>query len=216
MTAVAIIGAGKVGTALARTAMRAGHAVTLVSASTLEDTRMIADIVASGATVDTAPRATATARISILAIPLHKYRTLDQAVFAGRVVIDAMNYWPPVNGVLADFERAPSSVVIAAQLPGARLVKTLNHIGYHEVETGGLPPGTPSRRALGLASDDVEAERAVAAFIDSLGYDPVGIGSLGASAPLEPGTPIFSERMTAPELRDEITSLSTSKERSWN
>ncbi|MGW0653705.1 NADPH-dependent F420 reductase [Streptomyces umbrinus] len=211
MSETTIFGAGRVGTALARTAIRAGHTVTLVGATPMADIRMIADTVAPGSDVKDALDAMSTSDIAVLAIPLHKYRSLDPALFVGRVVIDAMNYWPPVNGTLAEFEHFASSTVIAAHLAGSRLVKTLNHIGYHELDTDGLPPGHPDRRALGVASDDKGAARGVADFIDSLGYDPVLLGSLSASVVIEPETPVFTGRYTAVQMREELTLASTTR-----
>ncbi|MGW3134262.1 NADP oxidoreductase, partial [Streptomyces sp. NPDC001123] len=72
-------------------------------------------------------------------------------LLVGKIVIDAMNYWAPTDGEVNDFENDPrtSSEVIQAFLTGSRLVKSLNHIGYHELEEDGQEPGTPGRRALG-------------------------------------------------------------------
>jgi predicted dinucleotide-binding enzyme len=222
MSEIAIFGAGRVGTALARTALRAGHGVSLVGAAPMEDTRLVAGIVAPGAAVRAPAEAASLADISVVAIPLHKYRAVDPAWFDGRVVVDAMNYWRPVNGVLQEFEDVASSAVIAQRLVGAHVVKTLNHIGYHELETDGLQAGDPHRRALGVAGDGADASAVVAAFVDSLGYDPVVFGPLGASAVLEPDSAIFSGRFDAMQMRDQLAlssihpTTSTDRTPSWN
>jgi 8-hydroxy-5-deazaflavin:NADPH oxidoreductase len=109
-------------------------------------------------------------------------------------VVDVMNYWPPVDGVLAEFEEVsrPSSAVVQDALPPtARLVKTFNHIGYHEIEELARPAGSPDRVAVGVAGDDAEAVATVAQLVDALGFDPVIVGQLDAGAALQPGSAAF-------------------------
>jgi 8-hydroxy-5-deazaflavin:NADPH oxidoreductase len=141
----------------------------------------------------------------ILTIPLHKYRTLVPSQLAGKIVIDAMNYWAPTEGTLAEFEDAKSSSqVIQRFLPDARLVRTLNHIGYHELEEDGRPPGHPQRRSLALAGDDAAAKATVAEFIDRLGYDPVDAGRLDAARAFDVGTRIFNESFRRAEMEQQL------------
>ena len=79
----------------------------------------------------------------MLAIPLHRFVSLDPALLAGKVVVDTMNYWPPVDGVQAAFEdrRYGSSEIVQHRLADSTVVKTLNHIGYHELDEDRRPPG---------------------------------------------------------------------------
>ena len=67
-----------------------------------------------------------------------------------------MNYWPPVDGVVEMFEdhRYGSSEIVQRRLASSTVVKTLNHIGYHELDDERRPAGSPDRRALGVAGDD--------------------------------------------------------------
>ncbi|MFH5823623.1 hypothetical protein [Georgenia sp. AZ-5] len=90
--------------------------------------------------------------------------------------------------------RAKWLLMVQDFLPGARLVKSLNHIGYHELETDHSPAGTPGRRALAVAGDDDAARAAVTGLVERLGYDAVDAGPLAAGAALEPGTEIFNGR----------------------
>jgi hypothetical protein len=112
---------------------------------------------------------------------------------AGKLVVDAMNYWPPVNGVQELFEdrRYSSSEIVQRRLARSTIVKTLNHIGYHEMEEDRRPAGSPERRALGVAGDDAGAVDAVADVIERIGYDPVRLYSLSAGRVLEPEGPVF-------------------------
>jgi len=144
--------------------------------------------------------AVADADIVVLAIPLHRFQDLDPGLLSGKLVIDAMNYWPASNGVVQAFEDGGSSEIVAGHLAGSAVVKTFNHIGYHELEDRARPAGTPDRGAVGIAGDDPAAVAATAALADRIGYDPVRLGSLRAGRALQPGGPVFGVVLTRPEF----------------
>lgn len=190
---VGILGAGRVGTAVARQALRAGYDVLIAASGDPAAIELIVEVMAPGARAVTAAEAVAGGDVVVLSLPLRKFDTLDPALLAGKVTVDAMNYWAETDGELPAFGRATSSSeMVAAHLPGARLVKTLNHIGYHELESDHAPAGTPGRRALAVAGDDDAARAAVMEMVEALGYDAVDAGPLAAGARLEPGTDAFS------------------------
>lgn len=207
MTTIGILGAGRVGTAVGRAALKAGYTVNIAASGAAERISLIVDVVVPGATAMTAAEAVATADLVVIAVPLHKYRTLDPHLLDGKVVIDAMNYWAPIDGTLDDFADTgrTSSETIAEFLPGARLVKSLNHIGYHELEEDPQPAGADSRRALAVASDDTEAAAIVMELIERLGYDSVNAGPLAMGAAFQPGTTIFGSAHTKAEIDAELT-----------
>jgi 8-hydroxy-5-deazaflavin:NADPH oxidoreductase len=206
---VGILGAGRVGTAVARQALAAGFEVKIATAKPAEQITMIVEIVTPGATAVEAAEA-ASADLVVVAVPLHRYRTLDPALLTGKTVIDAMNYWAPTDGEIDDFEGDPrtSSEIIQDFLAGAAVVKSLNHIGYHELEEDGRPAGSPNRRALALAGDHEDAKELVAGFLDRLGYDPVDAGPLAAGRAFQPGTEIFNGSHTAAQLEELLTAAS--------
>ena len=144
----------------------------------------------------------ADADIVVLAIPLHRFTAFDPALVAGKLVIDAMNYWPEVNGYLDTFEprRESSSEIVQRRLDRATIVKTLNHIGYHELAEDRRPEGSPRRRALGVAGDDPGAVEVVADLIEHIGYDAVRLDSLSAGRLLEPGGPVFGVSLQRTEF----------------
>src|SRR4029077_9870020 len=88
-------------------------------------------------------------------------------------------------------ESIGTSEVVAERLHDAAVVKTLNHVGYHELETYARPSGSVDRRALGVAGDDPDAANTVSAFVDRIGYDAVPVGALSAGRVLQPGGPVF-------------------------
>jgi 8-hydroxy-5-deazaflavin:NADPH oxidoreductase len=203
---IGILGAGRVGSAVARTALKAGYAVNIAGSGAGSDIEMLVDIVIPGAKAKTAADAVADADLVILAVPLHKYGTVSPGMLAGKIVIDTMNYWAPIDGRLDEFEfdARSSSEIVSDYFRDARVVKTLNHIGYHELEIDGRPSGSEHRRGLGVAGDDDAAVAAVMELIDRLGFDPVSAGSLRAGAAFEPGTAIFGASHSADELRAEL------------
>ncbi|GAA4288649.1 NADPH-dependent F420 reductase [Georgenia daeguensis] len=193
--ALGILGAGRVGTAIARQALRTGHDVAIAASGDPADIDLIVEVMAPGARAVTAAEAARTGDLVVLAVPLRRYATLDPDMLAGRVVVDAMNYWAETDGHIPALGVArSSSEMVADHLPGARLVKTLNHIGYHELETDHAPAGTPDRRALAVAGDDGAARAGVLELIERLGFDAVDAGPLAAGVALEPGTEIFTGR----------------------
>ena len=80
------------------------------------------------------------------------------------------------------------------------MVKTLNHIGYHDVEDHGREDGDPQRRAIAVAADDQRAADAVGRLLQRIGFEPVQVGTLAEGRELEPGAGLFSGWSTRDEL----------------
>jgi 8-hydroxy-5-deazaflavin:NADPH oxidoreductase len=191
---IAVLGAGHVGPVVARLALRAGYRVAIAASADPGDLALITRLLIPGAEPRWAVDAVASADIVVLAIPLHRFRAMNTDALSGKLVIDAMNYWPATDGKLPfpfDDEGSGSSEVVAELLHNATVVKTLNHVGYHELESHARPPGSVDRRALGVAGDDTDAVAAVSAFVDRIGYDAVALGPLSAGRALQPGGPVF-------------------------
>ncbi|MGJ6961012.1 NADPH-dependent F420 reductase [Streptosporangium sp. G11] len=196
-TQIAILGAGRVGSALGRVMVDAGYEVSVAASGDPAELELIASIVMPGVTPRWDAEAAAEAELVVLAIPLHRFATFDPALVAGKIVIDNMNYWAPTDGVQTLFEDTAlsSSEIVQRHLPASTVVKTFNHIGYHELEEDRRPVGAHDRRALGVAGDDPAAVELVAAIVDRLGYDPVTLDTLRAGRAFQPGGPVFGARL---------------------
>ena len=142
------------------------------------------------------------ADLIVLAVPMHRFRDLPHDLFAGKILVDAMNYWEEIDGVDEELATAPTgtSVVVQQQFPSARVVKSLNHLGYFKFEQGRRPRGAPDRLAMAAAGDDPAAVAAVMQLIDRLGFDAVDAGSLDAGVALQPDGPVFGIAHSADEL----------------
>lgn len=201
---LAVLGAGHVGPVIARLALRAGYPVAIASAGDPAEIALITELVIPGAQPRWASEAVATADIVVLAIPLHRFLNLDPALLEGKLVVDAMNYWPASDGVLAAFEDGGSSEIVDRRLAGSVVVKALNHIGYHELEDRARPAGDADRHATGVAGDEPTAVAAIAELIDRIGFDPVRMDSLRAGRVLQPGGPVFGALLTRPEFEQAV------------
>ena len=199
---IAVLGSGHVGPVIARVAIDAGYEVSIAASRDPDDIALITEILAPGAKPRWAADAVADADVVVLAIPLHRFASFDPSSVAGKIVVDVMNYWPPIDGTQELFEdrQYGSSEIVARRLTESTIVKTLNHIGYHELEEDRRPVGSPERRALGIAGNDGASVNLVAEVVERIGYDVVRLGGLSAGRLLEPGSPAFGRSLTRDEF----------------
>jgi predicted dinucleotide-binding enzyme len=197
-----IIGAGRLGSVLARLASSAGLRVLVTRSG---DAALIAArMTAIGAFAVSRSVAIAESDAVILALPLGEYETLPADELQGKLVIDAMNYWWASDGIRADLSdpRTSTSELVQHHLAGAHVVKALSHMGYQDLEDEARPPASPDRKAIAIAGDDVDAVATVASLVDALGFDPVHAGPLANGIMLEPGAEAFGADVSAAQLRE--------------
>ena len=199
---IAVLGAGHVGPVIARIAIDAGFEVAVAASGSPENLELITQVVMPGAEARWAVDAAAAADLVVLAIPLHRFPAIDPGLLAGKLVVDAMNYWAPADGVVRMFQgqELSSSEIVQRQLSQSTVVKSLNQIAYQDLEDGRRPAGSPDRHAIGVAGNDAGAAKLVGEVIDRIGYDPILLPSLSAGRILQPGGPIFGAVLARSEF----------------
>ncbi len=196
------VGAGKLGLTLARAALAAGYEVAVSGSGSAERIALQVEVLAPGANPATTDEVAAFADTIVLALPMHRFRELPADLFNGKVLIDAMNYWPEIDGDDPTLAEAPdgTSSVVQHHFPGARVVKSLNQLGYHELDELPREPGSSDRIAIATAGDDRLAVRTAMRLIDRLGFDAVDAGPLASGRLLEADGSPYATTYTAPEL----------------
>lgn len=200
---IGILGAGKLGTVLAQLFIKAGYQVYIAGSGDASKIALSIKIITPGAVAVTVDEAITKADIVLLALPLSKYKALPAELLRGKLVIDAMNYWWEVDGDMPDLtSAASSSEMVQAYLSGARVVKALSHMGYHNLFDDNRSPGSPDRKAIAIAGNDTADTARVAKLVDDIGFDPIIVGPLSAGKFLEPGCPMFGASVTADKVQN--------------
>lgn len=202
---VGIIGSGNIGSTVARLLAAAGHEVAIANSRGPESLAGLVAELGDGAQAATVAQAAQFGELVLVAIPLRAYDELPPEAFAGRIVIDANNYYPGRDGQIAALEdgSTTSSEMLAAHLPEAHVVKAFNTMYFRTLATEGRPDAPPEERlALFLAGDDEAAKQRVAELIEQLGFAAVDTGTLAEGGALQqPGSPIYNQPMTPSEAR---------------
>ena len=199
---IGIIGSGNIGGTLARLWAGAGHEVVLANSRGPESLAGLVAEIGPGATAATPAGAAEAGEVVVVAIPFVRYSDLPAAELAGKVVVDATNYYAGRDGAFPELAdgSTTSSELVAAALPGAIVVKAFNTIHFRHLANDGTAAGTPGRRAIPIAGDDAAAKVTVTGLIDEIGFDAYDVGPLADGRRLEPGTPLFNVALT----RDEV------------
>lgn len=203
---IGFIGAGNIGSQLARLAIEAGHDVVLSNSRGPESLTALVSELGPRARAATPEEAARAGDMVVVSVPLKAYRSVPVEPLAGKIVIDTNNYYPQRDGHFPelDNEQTTTSELLQAHLPKSKVVKAFNHIYAAELTTDGHPPGTPNRRALAIAGNDPEAKAKVAELIDRFGFEVVDIGPLSESWRIQRDTPGYGPRRTAEELRRDL------------
>ena len=206
MKTIGLIGAGHIGSQLARLAVANGYDV-VVSNSRGPDTlsALVAEL-GPKARAATPAESGAAGDLVVVTIPLKNYRDVPVAPLEGKIVIDTNNYYPQRDGHIPelDNESTTTSELLQAHLLKSKVVKAFNHLYAASLTTDGQPAGTPNRRALAIAGNDETAKATVVRLIDQFGFDVVDMGPLSESWRIQRDTPGYGPRRTAAELRRDL------------
>lgn len=206
MATIGLIGAGKIGSQLARLAVKHGYDVVVSNSRGPETLASLVKELGPRARAGTPEEAAMAADIAVVTIPLKSVRSVPAEPLAGKIVVDTNNYYPQRDGHIAelDNETTTTAELLQAHLPKAKVVKAFNHIYAAALTTDGQPAGTKNRRALAIAGDDRDAKATVARLIDLFGFDVVDAGPLEEGWRIQRDTPGYGPRRNAEELRRDL------------
>jgi 8-hydroxy-5-deazaflavin:NADPH oxidoreductase len=201
---IGIIGAGFVGRAIGKLAVKAGHQVMLSNSRGPQTLFSLPHGV--GCEIGTVEEAIGFGDVVVIAIPLAAYRSVPADLLAGKIVIDTNNYYPDRDGRIAELDafETTTSQLLAAHLPQSRIVKAFNAITMTDLEQDGRASGASDRRALPLAGDDREAKAVALRLYEEFGFDAVDAGPLSEGFRFERATPAYCVPLTKPQLEETL------------
>ncbi|MGI5271654.1 NADPH-dependent F420 reductase [Nonomuraea sp. CA-218870] len=204
MTVIGIIGAGEVGSQIARAAIANGYEVVIANSRGPETLRGLVAELGPSARAATAAEAAAAGDFAVVAVPLKMVNDMPAEELAGKIVLDTNNYMVWRDGHIPVVDSGEKTVHELRQehLPRSKVVKAFTHIQAPRITTAGLPAGTPGRLALSASSDFPEAVELVTRLYDQFGFDTVDNSPLSESWRSGPGQPAWlaHEHQTRDEL----------------
>lgn len=202
MTTIGIIGAGHIGSQVARAAIDAGYEVVIANSRGPETLAGLVAELGPHARAATAVEAAVAADVAVVTVPFKAYASIPVEPLAGKIVIDTNNYYWERDGHVPALDQGRATVtgLLQEHLPTSRVAKGFNHITARDITTDGRPAGTPGRRALATASDHADAAQFVTDLYDRFGFDTVNIGPLSESWRVERDQPAY----VVPQTREEL------------
>jgi len=206
MTTIGLIGAGKIGSQVARLAVAHGYDVVISNSRGPDTLAELVKELGPRARAVTALEAAKLGDLVVVTIPLRAYKTVPVEPLVGKIVLDTNNYYPQRDGQIPELDREEltTSELLQKHLPASKVVKAFNHIYAAELTEHALPSGAPNRRALVIAGDDDQAKATVAKLQDEFGFDTVDAGPLKESWRIQRDTPGYGPRRTAAQLKQDL------------
>jgi predicted dinucleotide-binding enzyme len=202
MTTIGLIGAGNIGSTVARLALAAGYDVVLANSRGPETLAGLVADLGPHARAATPADTAAAGNLVVVTIPLKHIDQLPLDALAGKTIIDTNNYYPQRDGQIAELDAGATTTaeLLQALVPTAHVVKAFNNIHFRHLLTLARPTGASDRSALAIAGDDASAKATVTAFLDAIGYDVVDAGPLAEGWRFEKDTPAYGVQYAAEPL----------------
>lgn len=206
MTTVGIIGAGHIGSTLARGLVDRGYQVVISNSRGPETLTALVEDLGANASAGTVTDAAASGDVVIVTVPLAAIGDVPVEPLAGKIVIETNNYYWERDGHIAvlDDKLSTTTGLLQEHLPASKVAKAFNHIMSSDILTTGSPAGTEDRRALATASDHPDAVAFVTALYEEFGFDTVDVGSVAESWRVERDQPAYVMRQTKAELEQNL------------
>jgi predicted dinucleotide-binding enzyme len=178
MSTIGIIGAGRLGQAMARTSLRAGRDVVIANSRGPETLAPVVSTLGEGVSAATVGEA-ASGPMVVIAVPWdHVREAVEGLDWNGRIVIDATNDW-----AADDLQGRTSSEIVADLVDGARVVKAANTLGADVL--GSDPHAAGGQRVLFISGDDADAKAEVAALFQDAGFATIDLGELATGGAMQ-------------------------------
>jgi 8-hydroxy-5-deazaflavin:NADPH oxidoreductase len=206
MTTIGIIGAGHIGSQVARAAIAVGYDVVISNSRGPETLADLVEELGPKARAATAAEAAAAGDFAVVTVPLKAVYDVPVEPLAGKIVIDTNNYYFERDGHIPALDNGVDTVsaMLQRHLPESKVAKGFNHIMAKDITTDGTPAGTENRRALATSSDFEEAAELVQRLYDELGFDTVNVGPLSESWRVERDQPAYVRRQNRHELLENL------------
>jgi predicted dinucleotide-binding enzyme len=207
MTTIGLIGAGHIGSQVARAAVANGYDVVISNSRGPETLAELIAELGPKARAATAAEAAAAADIAVVTVPLKAYKDVPVEPLAGKIVIDTNNYYWERDGHIPELDNGTATVsgLLQAHLPTSRVAKGFNHIMASDITDDAKPAGADDRRALATAGDDPDAVATVTDLYNQFGFDTVNAGPLSEGWRFERDQPAYVVRQNLGELKLNLT-----------
>lgn len=202
MTTIGIIGAGFIGSQVARKAIENGYDVVISNSRGPETLAELVAELGPKARAATATGAAEAADFAVVSVPFKAYKDIPVEPLAGKIVIDTNNYYFERDGHNDALDKGEATVsgLLQEHLPTSKVARGFNHINSQAITEESLPAGAANRRALATASDFAEASALVTKLYDEFGFDTVNVGPLSESWRFERDRPAYVTRQNVAEM----------------
>jgi predicted dinucleotide-binding enzyme len=204
---IGIIGAGHVGSTLARSFVVAGHDVAVANSRGPDTLHNLENDLGKHAHAMSAREAADYGDMVVLAVPFGHYRELPADALAGKTIIDVENYLPDRDGHITALDEnwTTSSELVQEHLRGAHVVKAFNAMRWDHLRDFGHAAGSLERYGIPISGDDAAAKREVCDIIEQMGFEPVNAGSLAEGGRKhQPGSDVYAADLEAEDMRARI------------